>query len=225
MTISNESRGRIKKIFEPIALGDGPARPDTRTALTLIGFAITDGRRDPDRRSRRGSSAASSSSSAASSTCSTARWRARPARPARSARSWTRPSTSCGEILVFLGCIAGAGDTRASGRCRSWWPPPRWAPSIMVSYTRAKSDGLGYLLGHGPGRGRHHAPRDPPRHHLARHRPHRDEHRHLGHLEFALGIILVGAVITVIQRILHVRSQADRQPPITTTHRSSTENT
>src|SRR5512134_134542 len=40
MTISNDSRARVKKVFEPIALGMGRLglTPDT---LTLIGFAIT----------------------------------------------------------------------------------------------------------------------------------------------------------------------------------------
>ena len=40
MTISNHSRARVKKAFEPIALGMGRLglTPD---ALTLIGFAIT----------------------------------------------------------------------------------------------------------------------------------------------------------------------------------------
>src|SRR3990170_1486577 len=40
MTISNDSRTRIKQAFEPIALGMGRLglKPD---ALTLIGFAIT----------------------------------------------------------------------------------------------------------------------------------------------------------------------------------------
>jgi len=40
MSISNESRSRIKQVFEPIALGMGRLglTPD---ALTLIGFAIT----------------------------------------------------------------------------------------------------------------------------------------------------------------------------------------
>ena len=40
MTISNESRSRVKKVFEPIALGMGRLglTPD---ALTLIGFGIT----------------------------------------------------------------------------------------------------------------------------------------------------------------------------------------
>ena len=39
MTISNESRGRIKKVFEPIALAMGRMGL-TPNALTLIGFAI-----------------------------------------------------------------------------------------------------------------------------------------------------------------------------------------
>ena len=79
--------------------------------------------------------------------------------------------------------------------------------SIMVSYTRAKSDALGYSSGMGLA-----AVGIMPR-----------EVRlviiSLGivltgtsigtsAIEFALGVILVGAVITVIQRILHVRSQA-----------------
>ena len=40
MTISNESRGAIKKIFEPIALAMGRIGL-TPNGLTLIGFAIT----------------------------------------------------------------------------------------------------------------------------------------------------------------------------------------
>jgi len=46
MSISNETRGRIKRIFEPIALGMGRLglTPD---GLTLIGFGITRMRRSP----------------------------------------------------------------------------------------------------------------------------------------------------------------------------------
>ena len=93
MTISNESRGRIKKVFEPIALGMGrlgltPERADPHRLRDHRR------RRDPASAPRRGSSAASSSSSAASSTCSTARSPGRPARSAGSARSWTRSSTA-----------------------------------------------------------------------------------------------------------------------------------
>jgi hypothetical protein len=113
-----------------------------------------------------------------------------------------------GEILVFIGCIAAVGNSNV-GTVPILVAAGAMGASIMVSYTRAKSDALGYSSGHGPGRGRHHAPRDPPRDHLARHRPHRDEHRHLG-LEFALGIILVGAVITVIQRILTSAARPSR---------------
>jgi phosphatidylglycerophosphate synthase len=40
MTISNESRGRIKKIFEPMALGMGRLGL-TPNGLTLIGFGIS----------------------------------------------------------------------------------------------------------------------------------------------------------------------------------------
>src|SRR5262249_8577486 len=79
--------------------------------------------------------------------------------------------------------------------------------SIMVSYTRAKSDGLGFSSGMGLA-----AVGVMPR-----------EVRlviislgivltgtglGLSAIEFALGVTLGGAVITVIQRILYVRSQA-----------------
>ena len=94
--------------------------------------------------------------------------------------------------------------------------------SIMVSYARAKSDGLGYSSGMGLA-----AVGVMPR-----------EVRlviiSLGivltgtgigtsAIEFALGIILVGAVITVIQRILHVRSQAKSADSTTspTNHREN----
>ena len=40
MTISNESRGRIKKVFEPIALAMGRVGL-TPNGLTLIGFGIS----------------------------------------------------------------------------------------------------------------------------------------------------------------------------------------
>jgi phosphatidylglycerophosphate synthase len=112
-----------------------------------------------------------------------------------------------GEILVFLGVIAGllaagAADVPIVVAAAAM------GASIMVSYTRAKSDGLGFSSGMGLA-----AVGVMPR-----------EVRlvivsigivltgtSLGTtaIEFALGVILVGAVITVIQRILYVRSQAD----------------
>ena len=87
--------------------------------------------------------------------------------------------------------------------------------AFMVSYTRAKSEGLGFT----PGRGMAAVglmPRevrlvivsigliltDPP---------------DIKAIEYALIIIAVGATITTLQRILHVRAQAIREaagPPI-----------
>ncbi len=53
MTLSNDSRDRVKHVFEPIALAMGRAglTPD---ALTLIGFAITVVGADPRRASSSG---------------------------------------------------------------------------------------------------------------------------------------------------------------------------
>ena len=78
-----------------------------------------------------------------------------------SARSWT-PSSTAG---------AKGSSTSASSRARSP-PTTRRAPilaaaamasAFMVSYARAKSEGLGFT-GHRHGRGRPGAPRDPARH-------------------------------------------------------------
>ena len=111
-----------------------------------------------------------------------------------------------GEILVFIGCIAAFGNSNV-GTVPILVAAGAMGASIMVSYTRAKSDALGYSSGMGLA-----AVGIMPR-----------EVRlviislgivltgtsiGISSLEFALGVILVGAVITVIQRILHVRSQA-----------------
>jgi phosphatidylglycerophosphate synthase len=204
MAISNESRGRIKKVFEPIALAMGRAGL-TPNGLTLIGFAITTlgavlvglqlwvvgglvvfvgGVFDMfDGTLARATGQASTLGAFMDSTFD-----------------------KLGEIIVFLGVIAGMQAAGAAD------PPILVAAaalgaSIMVSYARAKSDGLGYSSGMGLA-----AVGVMPR-----------EIRlviislgivltgtsiGLSAMEFALGIILVGAVITVIQRILHVRGQA-----------------
>jgi phosphatidylglycerophosphate synthase len=205
MSISNESRGRIKQVFEPIALAMGRAGL-TPNALTLIGFAITavgsllvglqlwvigglvvffGGVFDMfDGTLARATGQTSPLGAFMDSTFDKA-----------------------GEILVFLGVIAGllaagAADVPIVVAAAAM------GASIMVSYTRAKSDGLGFSSGMGLA-----AVGVMPR-----------EVRlviiaigivltgtSLGTtaIEFALGVILVGAVITVIQRILFVRSQAD----------------
>ena len=206
MTISNDSRARIKKVFEPIALGMGRVGL-TPNALTLIGFAITalgallvgmqawvvggivvfvggafdmfDGTlaRATGQTSRFGSFLDSSFDKA-------------------------------GEILVFLGCIGALANTSV-GTMPILVASAAMGASILVSYTRAKSDALGYSSGMGLA-----AVGIMPR-----------EVRiviiSLGlvvtgtsigtsAIEFALGVVLVGAVITVIQRTLHVRSQAEQ---------------
>jgi CDP-diacylglycerol--glycerol-3-phosphate 3-phosphatidyltransferase len=111
-----------------------------------------------------------------------------------------------GEILVFLGCLAALGNSNV-GTVPVVVAAAAMGAAIMVSYTRAKSDALGYSSGMGLA-----AVGIMPR-----------EVRlviiSLGivltgtsigtsAVEFALGVILVGSVITVIQRTLHVRSQA-----------------
>jgi phosphatidylglycerophosphate synthase len=204
MSISNESRGRIKAIFEPIALAMGRAGL-TPNALTLIGFAITalgavlvglqlwviggivvffggvfdmfDG------------------------TLARATGQASPL-----GAFMDSVFDKAGEIVVFLGVIAGllaagAADVPIVVAAAAM------GAAIMVSYTRAKSDGLGYSSGMGLA-----AVGIMPR-----------EVRlviisigivltgtsiGLSAIEFALGVILVGSVLTVIQRILFVRSQA-----------------
>jgi CDP-diacylglycerol--glycerol-3-phosphate 3-phosphatidyltransferase len=204
VTISNESRGRIKKIFEPIALAMGRAGL-TPNGLTLLGFAIT---------------------TVGAVLVGLQLWvigglvvffgGVFDMFDGTLARATGKASTfgafmdsvfdKLGEIIVFLGVIAGMQAAGAAD------PPVLVAAaamgaSIMVSYARAKSDGLGYSSGMGLA-----AVGVMPR-----------EIRlviislgivltgtsiGISAIEFALGVILVGAVITVIQRILFVRSQA-----------------
>jgi CDP-diacylglycerol--glycerol-3-phosphate 3-phosphatidyltransferase len=204
MTISNESRGRIKKLFEPIALGLGRLGL-TPNGLTLIGFAIT---------------------ALGSLLVGTQAWiiggivvfvggvfdmfdgtlaRAT-GQTSKLGAFMDSTFDKAGEILVFLGCIAALANANV-GTVPVLVAAAAMGASIMVSYTRAKSDALGYSSGMGLA-----AVGIMPR-----------EVRlviiSLGivltgtsigtsAIEFALGVVLVGAVITVIQRILHVRSQA-----------------
>jgi phosphatidylglycerophosphate synthase len=204
MSISNESRSRIKAIFEPIALGMGRLglTPD---GLTLIGFGIT---------------------VAGSILVGLQAWvvgglvvfvggvfdmfdgtLARATGKVSNLGAFMDSTfDKLGEIIVFLGVIAGmqaAGATDVPVLVAA----AAMGASIMVSYARAKSDGLGFSSGMGLA-----AVGVMPR-----------EIRlviislgivltgtgiGISAIEFALGVILVGATITVIQRILHVRGQA-----------------
>ena len=230
MTISNDSRTRVKAAFEPIALAMGRAglTPD---ALTLIGFAITvvgavllamqlwllgglvvfvggvfdmfDGTlaRATGQVSRLGAFMDSVFD----------RW---------------------GEAIVYLGLIAGLIGS-------GWADAPLYAAAalvgaFMVSYARAKAEGLGFSAGTGMAAvgimprevrlviltsglvvgGLTLAPMVEPGGGLAG-----GAALPLGILiiQVALAIIAVGATITVIQRILHVRHQAKRQTTTPTT--------
>jgi phosphatidylinositol phosphate synthase len=213
MSISNESRGRIKQIFEPIALGMGRLglTPD---GLTLIGFGITvvgavllaanvwllggivvflGGAFDMfDGTLARATNQVSKLGAFMDSVFD--RW---------------------GEAIVYLGIVTGAilsiphgGDVAVFGPdLVAILAAAAMGSAFMVSYARAKSEGLGFTEGTGMA-----AVGIMPR-----------EVRlvvlSLGlvvtgitgsfvALFIALAIITIGSILTVIQRILHVRSQA-----------------
>ena len=202
MTISNESRGRSKKIFETIALGMG-RRGLTPDGLTHIGFGITvvgaallaaqlrlagglvvfiGGVFDMfDGTLARATGKVSKLGAFMDSVFD--RW---------------------GEAIVYLGIVAGAvlgGHQRVPILAAA-----AMGAAFMVSYARAKSEGLGFTPGTGMA-----AVGLMPR-----------EVRlvilsigliltdgpDIKAIEFALAIIAIGGTLTVIQRILHVRGQS-----------------
>jgi len=226
MTISDDARARVKGTFEPIALAMGRAglTPD---ALTLIGFAITVG---------------------GAAILSQQLWLLGglvvflggvfDMFDGTLARATGRVSAlgafmdsifdRWGEAIVYLGLIAGLIGS-------GWADAPLYAAAalvgaFMVSYTRAKAEGLGFS----PGTGMAAVglmPREvrlviltmglviggllpttilAPQDGLA---GSGGAALPLGILiiQVALAIIAVGATITVIQRILHVRRQATQQ--------------
>ena len=219
MTLSNDSRDRVKGTFEPIALALGRAglTPD---ALTLIGFAIT---------------------VIAAFLLSQQLWLVGglvvlvggvfDMFDGTLARATGKVSPlgafmdsvfdRAGEVIVYLGIVAGLLRD-------GFWDPALLAAAamgaaVMVSYTRSKAEGLGFTegtgmaavgimpreirlvilaiglllagllgVGYGDFTGDDQFPFLPG----------------TWALTLALGIITVGATITTIQRILHVRSQA-----------------
>jgi phosphatidylglycerophosphate synthase len=222
VTISNDSRTRIKQAFEPIALGMGRLglTPD---ALTLIGFAVT---------------------VIGAALISQQLWLAGGVVilvggvfdmfDGTLARATGRVSNlgafmdsvfdRAGEVIVYVGIVAALQALGvANGTLLA---TAALGASVMVSYTRAKSEGLGFT--HGTGMA---AVGIMPR-----------EIRLLilslglvlagvlgtapdssscptcaGGAAFqpgvlalflALGIIAVGSTLTVMQRVIHVRSQA-----------------
>ncbi len=206
MTISNDSRARIKGIFEPIALAMGRAglTPD---GLTLIGFAITvagaallamevwllggvivfiGGVFDMfDGTLARATGKVSNLGAFMDSVFD--RW---------------------GEAIVYLGIVAGAefaGHTRIPILAAA-----AMGAAFLVSYARAKSEGLGFTAGTGMAAVGV-MPREIRLVILALGLVLADVSGDKS-IEIALWIIAIGATITVIQRILHVRGQAKQQP-------------
>ena len=222
MTISNETRGRIKKLGEPIALALGRLglTPD---ALTLVGFVIT----------AVGAVLLANQLwlagglvvfvGAAFDMFDGALARAT-GRVSRFGAFLDSVFDRMGEALVYVGLVWGTLDL-------GLWRPvvlaaAAMAAAFMVSYTRAKAEGLGFSSGTGmaavglaprevriviltvglvaagilPG-----FPEDMdipgarayPLSALA--------------LEAALGLIAILGTITVIQRILHTRALARQQ--------------
>ena len=217
MTISNETRGRVKKVGEPIALFFGRLglTPD---GLTLIGFGITTvgavllglqawlvggivvfvgGVFDMfDGTLARATGQVSKLGAFMDSVFD--RW---------------------GEALVYVGLVAGLAT--AGWDYGPFFAAAAMASAFLVSYTRAKSEGLGFsagtgmaavgvmpreirlvilcgglvlgaLLGTEPAPGADQAA--TPSGILV--------------IDAALAIIAIGATITVIQRVLHTRAQA-----------------
>jgi CDP-diacylglycerol--glycerol-3-phosphate 3-phosphatidyltransferase len=203
MTISNDSRTRIKKVFEPIALGMGRIglTPD---GLTLIGFGITvvgaillgaqqwligglvvfiGGVFDMfDGTLARATGKVSPLGAFMDSVFD--RW---------------------GEAIVYLGIVVGGAQ--AGSDAVVILAAAALGAAFMVSYTRAKSEGLGFTAGTGMA-AIGVMPREIRLVILSLGLVVAGIAGDLFVLQLALGIIAIGATITVIQRILHVRSQA-----------------
>ena len=211
MTISNESRGRIKKVFEPIALGMGRLglTPD---GLTLIGFGITfvgaalvaaqlwliggiivfiGGVFDMfDGTLARATGQVSKLGAFMDSVFD--RW---------------------GEAIVYLG-IAWGGVLAGSDPVAVLAAASMGA-AFMVSYIRAKSEGLGFTAGTGMAAVGV-MPREIRLVILSIGLIAAGATANLTILSGAMAIIAIGATITVIQRIVHVRSQAHAATQTTT---------
>jgi Phosphatidylglycerophosphate synthase len=225
MTISNDSRARVKKAFEPIALGMGRLglTPD---ALTLIGFGIT---------------------VVGAILIAEQLWLAGglvvflggafdmfDGTLARATGRVTKLGAfmdsvfdRAGEVIVYIGIAAGLQAVGIADG--TLFAAAALGSAVMVSYTRAKSEGLGFT--HGTGMA---AVGIMPREvrlvilslglvlaGLLGTMPDNSScPTCAGGMAFpigasalllALAIIAVGSTLTVIQRILHVRHQANHQ--------------
>ncbi len=223
MAMSNDARARVKKVFEPIALGMGRLglTPD---ALTLIGFGIT---------------------VIGAALLTQQQWLAgglviffggvfdmfdgtlarATGKVSKLGAFMDSVFDRWGESFVYLGIIAGTSF--AGFREGAILAAAAMGSAFMVSYTRAKSEGLGFTAGTGMAAVGI-MPREvrlvilslglilatgpiyevPP---LGAACLGVCDFPQGGSLTAALLIITLGATITTIQRILHVRAQAKRQ--------------
>lgn len=205
MTISNRSRDAIKAVFEPVALAMGRAglTPD---ALTLIGFAITTTGAILVALQHWtiggivvfiGGAFDMLDGTLARATGRVSRWGA----------FLDSVFDRGGEAIVYIGIVFGAAvdeHTRVPILAAS-----AMAAAFMVSYVRSRAEGLGFS----PGKGMAAVGLMPREVRLViltiglilADSP------NIKALELALAIIAIGGALTVIQRILHVRSQANEQ--------------
>jgi phosphatidylglycerophosphate synthase len=225
VTISNDSRARVKKAFEPIALGMGRLGL-TPGELTLIGFGVTvvGAVLVAERFWLAGGLVVfiGGAFDMFDGTLARATGRA-----SRLGAFMDSVFDRAGEVIVYIGVVAGLQAIGiADGTLLA---AAALGAAVMVSYTRAKSEGLGFTAGSGMA-----AIGIMPR-----------EVRlvilSLGlvlagvlgmvaetgscptcagatayppgvlALFLALGVIALGSVLTIVQRILHVRSQAQHQ--------------
>lgn len=222
MSISNETRGRIKRLAEPLALALGRLGL-TPNGLTLVGFGITAGGAILLANQLWLAGGLVVFVGAAFDMFDGALARAT-GRASRFGAFLDSVFDRLGEALVYVGLVWGTVNL-------GLWRPvvlaaAAMAAAFMVSYTRAKSEGLGFSSGTGMAAiGL--APREVrivilalglvaagilpslpadldtpgarayPLSALA--------------LEAALGLIVILGTVTVIQRILHTRAQARQQ--------------
>ncbi len=202
MTISNRSRDAVKAIFEPVALAMGRAglTPD---ALTLIGFAITTTGAVLVALQHWtiggivvfiGGAFDMFDGTLARATGRVSRWGA----------FLDSVFDRGGEAIVYIGIVFGAAveeHTRVPILATS-----ALAAAFMVSYVRARAEGLGFS----PGKGMAAVglmPREIRLVILSIGLVFADA-PNIKPLEPTLAIIAIGATLTVIQRILDVRRQA-----------------
>lgn len=207
MTISNQARDRVKGVFEPIALALGRLglTPD---ALTLLGFAITVGGAGLIALQHwtigglvvlAGGIFDMFDGTLARATGRVSRWGA----------FMDSVFDRSGEAIVYMAIVVGAAlDEHARVPILA---TTAMGSAFMVSYVRARAEGLGFS----PGSGMAAVglmPREVRLVILAIGLILADS-PNIKALEATLAIITIGATLTVIQRILHVRAQATRQAP------------